>query len=37
MFVWQMNAPYVIGGGILVGLSLVIAWNLLETRRTNKQ
>ena len=27
LFVWQMNAPYVLSGGLLVAIALVIGWN----------
>lgn len=34
LFVWQMNAPYVLSGGVLVIIAMVIAWNALRGRRT---
>jgi DHA1 family multidrug resistance protein-like MFS transporter len=34
LFVWQMNAPYVLSGGVLVAVALVIGWKALAGRRT---
>lgn len=33
LFVWQMNAPRVLSGGVLVAIALVIGWNALASRR----
>ena len=33
LFVWQMNAPYMLSGGLLVAIALVIGWNALGRRR----
>lgn len=33
LFVWQMNVPYLLGGGVLVTLALVIGWKALIVRR----
>jgi DHA1 family multidrug resistance protein-like MFS transporter len=33
LFVWQMNAPYVISGGALVAIALLIGWKALAGRR----
>ena len=33
LFVWQMNAPYVLSGGLLVALAFVIGWKGLRGRR----
>ena len=33
LFVWQMNAPYVLSGGLLVAIALGIGWNALGRRR----
>jgi DHA1 family multidrug resistance protein-like MFS transporter len=33
LFVWQMNAPYVLSGGMLVAIALVIGWKTLAGRR----
>ncbi|MEQ1760669.1 MAG: MFS transporter [Vicinamibacterales bacterium] len=33
LFVWQMSAPYVLSGGVLVAIALVIGWNALAVRR----
>lgn len=30
LFVWQMNAPYVLSGGLLVAVALVIAWKAID-------
>jgi len=32
LFVWQMNAPYVLSGGVLVAIALVIGWKALRGR-----
>ena len=32
LFVWQMNAPYVLSGGLLLGIALVIGWKALRGR-----
>ncbi len=34
LFVWQMNAPYVLSGGVLVAIALVIVWKAWYGRRT---
>lgn len=34
LFVWQMNAPYMLSGGVLVAIALVIGWKALAGRRT---
>jgi len=34
LFVWQMNAPYLLSGGVLVAIALVIGWKALVGRRT---
>ena len=31
LFVWQMNAPYLLSGALLIALALVIAWKGLES------
>ena len=31
LFVWQMNAPYLLSGALLIALALVIAWKALES------
>jgi len=33
LFIWQMNAPYVLSGGVLVAIALVIGWKALRGRR----
>ena len=33
LFVWQMNAPYLLSGGVLVALALAIGWKGLAGRR----
>src|SRR5690606_15023319 len=33
LFVWQMNAPYVLSGALLVAIALVIGWTTLAGRR----
>jgi hypothetical protein len=33
LFVWQMNAPYVISGGVLVAIALAVGWNARAGRR----
>ena len=33
LFIWQMNAPYVLSGGALVVIALVIGWAALAGRR----
>jgi DHA1 family multidrug resistance protein-like MFS transporter len=33
LFVWQMNAPYLLSGGVLVALALMIGWKALAGRR----
>jgi MFS transporter, DHA1 family, multidrug resistance protein len=33
LFIWQMNAPYVLSGGALVAIALVIGWTVLAGRR----
>ena len=33
LFIWQMNAPYVLSGGALVAIALVIGWKALAGRR----
>lgn len=35
LFAWQMNAPYVIGGGVLVAFALVVAGRIVATRRAS--
>ena len=34
LFVWQMNAPYMLSGVVLVAIALVIGWKALAARRT---
>lgn len=34
LFVWQMNAPYVLSGGVLVAIALAVAWNARAGRRS---
>ena len=33
LFIWQMNAPYVLSGGALVAIAMVIGWKALAGRR----
>ncbi len=33
LFVWQMNAPYVLSGGVLVAIALAVGWNARAGRR----
>lgn len=33
LFIWQMNAPYVLSGGALLAIALVIGWTALAGRR----
>lgn len=33
LFVWQMNAPYLLSGGVLLAIALVIGWKALARRR----
>jgi DHA1 family multidrug resistance protein-like MFS transporter len=33
LFVWQMNAPYVLSGALLVAVALVIGWKALDRQR----
>lgn len=35
LFVWQINAPYFLSGGVLVALALIIAGKLIFVSRTN--
>jgi DHA1 family multidrug resistance protein-like MFS transporter len=32
LFVWQMNAPYVLSGALLIALALAIAWKAIANR-----
>ena len=32
LFIWQINAPYVISGVVLIALALIIGWKALENR-----
>jgi len=32
LFVWQMNAPYVLSGALLIGIALAIAWKATDIR-----
>ena len=32
LFVWQMNAPYVLSGALLIAVALVIAWKAIANR-----
>jgi DHA1 family multidrug resistance protein-like MFS transporter len=34
LFVWQMNAPFLLSGSLLIALALVIAWKAIEKRHT---
>jgi len=34
LFVWQMNAPYLLSGALLVTIALVIGWKAIELRNT---
>ncbi len=33
LFVWQMNAPYVLSGALLIAVALAIAWNPIDNPR----
>ncbi len=33
LFVWQINAPYLFSGAVLLSLALVIGWNALDRQR----
>lgn len=33
LFVWQMNAPYVLSGAVLIAVALAIAWKAIDNRR----
>lgn len=33
LFIWQINAPYVLSGAILLSLALVLGWKAIGTRR----
>lgn len=33
LFVWQMKAPYLLTGALLVTVALVIGWRAMETQR----
>ena len=33
LFIWQMNAPYLLTGALLVAVALVIGWKVIGTRR----
>jgi MFS transporter, DHA1 family, multidrug resistance protein len=30
LFIWQVNAPYLLSGALLVSLALVIGWKALD-------
>jgi len=36
LFVWQMNAPYLLAGALLVALALIIGWKALDRQREAK-
>lgn len=33
LFVWQINAPYLLSGALLIALALVIAWKVMAARQ----
>jgi hypothetical protein len=33
LFIWQINAPYLFSGAVLLSLALVIGWKAIGTRR----
>ena len=33
LFVWQMNAPYLLSGALLIAVALAIAWNAIDNPR----
>lgn len=33
LFIWQINAPYLFGGALLLGLALLIAWKAIANQR----
>jgi MFS transporter, DHA1 family, multidrug resistance protein len=36
LFIWQINAPYLFSGAVLLSLALVIGWKAFGTRRDNR-
>src|SRR6266511_471502 len=34
LFVWQMNAPYLLSGAFLIAVALVVGWKAVEIKRT---
>ena len=37
LFIWQVNAPYLFGGGVLLALAVVIAWHVIATRHAARR
>jgi len=35
LFIWQINAPYLLSGALLIGLALVVGWKAIGRRREN--
>lgn len=35
-YVWQMNAAYVLSGGVLVAVALAVGWNARAGRRRTR-
>ena len=33
LFIWQINAPYLISGALLLALALIIGWKVMDKRR----
>ena len=36
LFIWQINAPYLISGAVLLVLALIIGWKVMDRRRNNE-
>jgi DHA1 family multidrug resistance protein-like MFS transporter len=36
LFIWQMNAPYLLAGALLVTVALVIGWNAMDGQRETR-
>jgi hypothetical protein len=32
LFLWHVNAPYLVSGGMLVTIALVMTWRLMQRR-----
>jgi DHA1 family multidrug resistance protein-like MFS transporter len=36
LFIWQMNAPYLLSGAVLLALALIIGWKVMHTAREGR-